>query len=320
MTSSRFNLGEKRISMISIVEGNDHLKPYTFNDDYLPLSNDQSIVDAFVAFMEWAIEFIQDIVDMVFGPIVDAIADAIDDFNHGIAAALSKCISELSSTGEISLHSKSQVFDAFYSDLFWVLMGVSVLISIVLMAIVGLTTVFGFILSFAISAIMSALIVNAIGLNAEDITNAENEVDNFTSEVDDSGAYSVEDIAISLAIGMDEEYDVESWLFWAVATIFAWTGFMASMISLFGFEAGGRLGYTSLSVGLAGAAIAFGSALSPELGIFGVLIGLTGFVFGVMGAANSASIGNSGGATCNIIGMPAGIGGALASAKSTGWI
>ena len=72
--------------MISIVEGNDHLKPHTFNDEYL-LPNQYAIVDAFTAFLEWAISFIQDMVDMVFGPIVEAIEDAVDSYTHGILSA-----------------------------------------------------------------------------------------------------------------------------------------------------------------------------------------------------------------------------------------
>lgn len=278
----------------------------------------QILVDAFLAFVDWAISFIQDIVDMVFGPIVEAISNAIENFNQGLASALSKCISELKSTGEISSYAKSQVSDAFYSDLFWILMSVSVLVSIVLVAIAGFTNVFGFILGFAISAITSVLILNAINLDAGYVTQAESEVNNYTSEVDNSDSLSVENIAIAIALGMEEEYNVEKWLFWAIASIFSWYGFMASLIAFFGFEAGGKLGYTSLTVGLAGAVIAFGSAISPELGIFGMFIGLTGFTLGAIGLRNCW--GNNIGATiCNGIGMVSGAAGAFASSRTIDW-
>lgn len=213
---------------------------------------------------------------------------------------------------------KSQVSDAFYSDLFWILMSVSVLVSIVLVAIAGFTNVFGFILGFAISAITSVLILNAINLDAGYVTQAESEVNNYTSEVDNSDSLSVENIAIAIALGMEEEYNVEKWLFWAIASIFSWYGFMASLIAFFGFEAGGKLGYTSLTVGLAGAVIAFGSAISPELGIFGMFIGLTGFTLGAIGLRNCW--GNNIGATiCNGIGMVSGAAGAFASSRTIDW-
>jgi hypothetical protein len=84
-------------------------------------------------------------------------------------------------------------------------------------------------------------------------------------------------------------------------------------------DGGGQIGFTSLAVGLAGAIIAFGSAISPELGIFGLLISSLGIVFGTLGFINCLG-NNLGGAICNIIGTGAGTVGAIASAKSIGWI
>ena len=100
-----------------------------------------------------------------------------------------------------------------------------------------------------------------------------------------------------------------------VGSVFSWYGFMASMVSLFGFEVGGRIGYTSLAVGLVGAVIAIGSGISLELAIFGVLTGLAGLVFGIIGAINCQGT-NMGGTICNSIGGISGFVGAVASAKS----
>lgn len=84
-------------SMISIVEENDHLKPHTFNDEYL-LPNQDAIVDAFTAFLKWAIESIQDMVDAVFGPIVAPIEDAVDMYTHGVLSVTGHARNDLIAT------------------------------------------------------------------------------------------------------------------------------------------------------------------------------------------------------------------------------
>ena len=74
--------------MIYVVDSNHHLRPYTFNDEYTILSNEEAIFG-------WAIEFIP---DMVFGPIVDAIEDAVDSYTHGILSATGKAKNDLIAT------------------------------------------------------------------------------------------------------------------------------------------------------------------------------------------------------------------------------
>jgi hypothetical protein len=168
MILSRFDLGEKPISMISVVEGNEYLKPYTFNDDYLPLSNDQFIVDAFAAFLDWTISFIQDIVDMVFGPIVEAISNLVDSYCSGVRAAPDRAEMDVVATGNVSSSSLSMLSEALNGELFWVLMGLGALIQIVLTLLAPITISLGFLVGMALSAIVAVIVHEALMVDSDE--------------------------------------------------------------------------------------------------------------------------------------------------------
>ncbi|MHA1806794.1 MAG: hypothetical protein ACTSX2_04410, partial [Candidatus Thorarchaeota archaeon] len=122
----------------------------------------QVIVDAFLAFVEWAVAFIQGVVETVFGPIVDAISDLVDSYCSGVQSALKRAEGDVVATGSVSLSSLSMLSDALQGDLYWVLLGLATVIKLVLLAITPITITFGFLISVAISLIVTVVVQEAL--------------------------------------------------------------------------------------------------------------------------------------------------------------
>ncbi len=121
------------------------------------------IVDAFNAFVQWAIEFIQDTIDATIGPVIDTITNAIGNYIGKIASAAMAAESEYKSTGYVSSSTISNLTNAILGDIFWVLVGAVTAVSIAIIAIQLGTMGFGFLISLAMENIASILIVTAIG-------------------------------------------------------------------------------------------------------------------------------------------------------------
>ena len=117
-----------------------------------------AVVDAFNAFVAWAVTFISNTINAIFGPIVQAINHAWTDYWQGVNAALNRMKSDYVSTGAISSNSLNQLSNAIGGDFLTIIMGVTVAISIALIILTIVTNVFSFLVSVAISLVVGYIV------------------------------------------------------------------------------------------------------------------------------------------------------------------
>jgi hypothetical protein len=204
--------------MISVVESGYHLRPFTFNDEYIILPDEDTIVDAFLAFVEWAVAFIQEIVDTVFGPIVEAISDLVDSYCSGVQSALKRAEGDVVATGSVSSSSLSMLSSALQGDLYWVLLGLATVIELVLLAITPITITFGFLISVAISLIVTVVVQEA--LKVDETERWEGELAAETTDEDVMGTI------LGIEASSGNERDEKMKVAWTImsGTLGIWSG------------------------------------------------------------------------------------------------
>lgn len=127
------------------------------------------IVDAFQAFVTWAVEFITDLVTDIFGPFIDDIKSYIFDYLEGVNAAVDRAALDFSSTGMVSDGSQRALGSALTGELFTVLLGIAVVIDILLIALTPVTSVFGMIVAFVAPIVVAPILSEVFSyINGDD--------------------------------------------------------------------------------------------------------------------------------------------------------
>ncbi|GEM_PF-4060861 len=188
------------------------------------------IVDAFQAFVDWAIEFIESTIDALFAPIIDAVQDAVNDYCYGVLNALMNMYSSYEQSQTISDELLNRFGDALHGTLFWVVFGLTLAIDLVLIALKVITNVWGFLLDIAVGLVVGVIIDQVF--RAGDFGRSETA---STSGVDDGGHYNIVNFRNSLeSQGVDTDGDESESSKWA--TFWSTIGIAVSVFDL-------KLGY-----------------------------------------------------------------------------
>ena len=124
------------------------------------------VVDAFNAFVTWAVTFIKNTIDVLFGPIVQAINNVWTAYWQGVNPALNYMKSDYIATGVISSQSLDRLSNALGGDFFLIILGATVAISVLLIVLTAVTNVFSFLLSMGMSLIVGYLFEEAFNTPA----------------------------------------------------------------------------------------------------------------------------------------------------------
>jgi hypothetical protein len=120
------------------------------------------IVNAFQAFVTWAVEFIESVVNELFAPIVSGIQQMGEQYYGRVAAACSDILSDIQSIGSISERSKVELAKALLGDLFVLVAGITMLIVVAMTVLSVVTGPFGFLTTFVISVVVSLIVETAL--------------------------------------------------------------------------------------------------------------------------------------------------------------
>jgi hypothetical protein len=97
------------------------------------------IVNAYNAFVTWAIEFIQSTLNALFGPLIDKVQSMSDRYCSNVYAACSYAQNDIENGGTLSDESKKALSQAIMGELFIVLMGAVVVVSVALLVLTVVT-------------------------------------------------------------------------------------------------------------------------------------------------------------------------------------
>jgi len=230
-----------------------------------------AIVDAFMAFVNWVIEFVGDIVNSLLGPVINPIISAIADYRHGVLAALGLFGSDIKNGGSVMPSSRAKLDSALNAPLYWVIVGLTIVVSIILVAISVVTNIFSFLLFTAIGLVASMIVTQAFPIGALNTNQSGSEEGNeATGSVsnDPDGFSDVGILKVSLqVVGVDggdiADPDIrQSWELGLNIIAAAWSQFAS------------KLSYAVLA----------GSGIKFVWGACSIIAGLLGCVFGVAGA------------------------------------
>jgi len=122
-----------------------------------------TLVNALNAFVSWAINFIQAILHAFVDPITQAINNLWASYWGGVAAALGAEKAEIAAKGTVTSQTIMAISRALEGDLYFVILGIVIIFSIILAAITPVTSVFGFLLGIAMSALSYIIMQQAFG-------------------------------------------------------------------------------------------------------------------------------------------------------------
>jgi hypothetical protein len=120
-------------------------------------------VNAYNAFVTWAIEFIQSTLNALFGPLIDKVQSMSDRYCSNVYAACGLAQNDIENGGTLSDESKIALSQAIMGDLFIVLMGAVVVISVALLVLTVVTGPFSFLTEVVASMLVSLLVVSMLG-------------------------------------------------------------------------------------------------------------------------------------------------------------
>jgi subtilisin-like proprotein convertase family protein len=122
-----------------------------------------AIVDAFLAFVKWIVEMVISIAEMIFSPIIDAINRLTEGFRNGVLRSLDKAQSDVETLGYVSSPTLGTLTSSLMGDLYWVLMGISMAIMLVLLAVKGMLGPFAFAISLFATGVCTVLVEAILG-------------------------------------------------------------------------------------------------------------------------------------------------------------
>ena len=178
-----------------------------------------AFVDALCAFVDWTIEFINNVINTLFGPIIDAINEMVYDYVTGLVNALSLAGIDYNQTGSVSPSTIIFFNNAFFGSLFWVLLGLNVVIQTALGIISIVTNVVGFLIGIAIS-LVAQIIVQEFSTSGESSTVSGSQASyNVGCEIAPSGNFDLDSMGDEVeANGIDLDMD---WAWGLFAILFS---------------------------------------------------------------------------------------------------
>ncbi|MBI0581755.1 MAG: pre-peptidase C-terminal domain-containing protein [Methanomassiliicoccales archaeon] len=222
------------------------------------------IVDAFLAFVDWAIEFIGKTIDVILGPIVDAIEEMYSDYCHAIYGVMTSVISDFNDDGSVSPHTSTQLLLALQGGMYLLIFGIALSIEIVLLALTAITNIFSILIGFAVSLIGLFILQQSFGIGADqtDESAYKNSISSFASSDQTTNTSAVNDYIENTANQNNGTYS-SIW--------FNLGGFICSMVALQFTEA--SIGQANKITKLSAVALTTG-IISCALGFF-ALVALT---------------------------------------------
>jgi len=241
-----------------------------------------AIVDAFMAFVNWAIELANEIASAILSPIANAVQKAVTEYINNVRGACGMAELDFAKTGSATPSSQTAVLIALQGSLYWIIMGLAVLLEAILLLLSPVTLTFGFLIGMIISIIAAAIVQQVFCEMMPSTTNSIQEMTSCTSgDPTTSNAY---DIAKKSGGGPDNqsERNTSEGRSWEIA------------YGIFGCLAAGfssLFGYTSLVQG--GIEHAFESApMKKTRAILAVGAGAIGLLLSAMALpADSFSLG-----------------------------
>jgi len=137
------------------------------------------IADAFNAFVQWAIEFIESMLNAILSPIVTPLMEAVADYQNGLLSSLQLCVDEYQSIGYVTNSALSSLGKALMGTLIDVVYIVFTAIEVALLALTVVTIGFAFLISFAISSIIGIVVENVIGFILQTVASGSTLADIF---------------------------------------------------------------------------------------------------------------------------------------------
>ncbi|HUT27227.1 MAG TPA: hypothetical protein VMW85_04180 [Methanomassiliicoccales archaeon] len=239
-----------------------------------------AIVDAFMAFVDWAIDFITATLTAVFDPLISSVTNAINSYLAGLNSAMLLIQSDVESTGSISAKGASNFVNALNGELYWILFGIATIFFVIVLAISAITNVFGFIVGIIASVAVMYIIEQMLSSN---YIGGES----FNVNIDGLTADYVRDLALDAGAGPQtpEEEQSQEGLDWSAGLtmfgfIFGYVAAQATMLSLAiaGLSNIGLFGLCSFAAGVLGVIIGtstiFGGPLKSWAGFIGLEFGL----------------------------------------------
>ena len=123
----------------------------------------QKMVDAFNAFVTWAVTFIRDTVNSVLGAVSDSMWSLLNGQYLSMQQFSASAQGDIHGpNGSVSEGTKASLSDLIFGDFFWLLVGIATLASVAWLLLNGLTLGFGFLATFAVTMIVGVLLKEAV--------------------------------------------------------------------------------------------------------------------------------------------------------------
>ena len=141
-----------------------------------------AVVDAFNAFVAWAIEVIRNTLDDLLSPVVDAIKNLGNSYCANIFAASTPISDDIQNSRQVSIEDQSRLISSLTGGLFSYLTGLSVIVIIALAVLSFLTGPFGFLIGLIVNNILSTIMITALSSTIEfldysiDVANAMGDI------------------------------------------------------------------------------------------------------------------------------------------------
>ena len=277
----------------------------------------QAIVDAFCAFVDWAVEFIKSTFAGLFAPMIDGLQSLIKGYQNDVMSAVSLAVIEFDAKGYISAGTIGLLFKAIVSDLFWACFGLIIVIQIALMAISAMTAGLGFLIQIAIGLGATILMEQAFGARGS----MEDGGDNLLSQVISIANGAIDDASIFLSQLMRSLTDWvkktgnETSSRWDV--VIGVTSFLLGMFGAFfsgvdyvsGSNGGEKVqktfGYAAKGIvcGFLSAVLGFASFVATGVNeiiaslvtsVIGVILGAMGIIYGLLDITGGKNLANKG--------------------------
>ena len=237
------------------------------------------IVDAFLAFVDWVIEFATSVFNSLIAPFIDYISDAMHSVYASIKSASISIIADLEGGAQASSGSINEMSRALFGDLLFWIVGISVVVNLAIFAMRGMTLGAGFLISICLTVMAGLVVTNIIGM-------AAGSYDGSAPQDGTNGVITnwIESIFLQAGKSPTDADQVVGYLnsFWCVIELIP---AMVLMEAVPGFTAGIGLAVTIFSIIIGFYAIADHDA---RLSAVGLVLGVIGALESLFGEAIQA--------------------------------
>ncbi|MBP7086771.1 MAG: hypothetical protein KBA58_01765 [Methanomassiliicoccales archaeon] len=237
------------------------------------------IVDAFCAMVDWVVDLMVNFMETLFSPLIESIENAIESYVQGVNQAFSNAEQDVVAFGSVSSGTLNQLFTALTSDLFILMLGISISIQILLKTLTVLT--------MGASFLITVLVSVAVGYVVNEIIKS-NHFDKFTEGICDgiSGLYDwIED---NFGPGENPPSNVQiAWT--AFGFCMSTVGAVYSLWSVLGNSFSASFGLTAGIISIILGTFATGLN-SAGLGYLGIALGSLSAICSIFGISSSAEL------------------------------